>query len=94
MKRGGLGMGIGLAALLAVCCGGKLLLLAIFATPALALLTGQALVFAAATMVALLALGIFLRRPGRREAAACPPRQAAPAIRSRPEAADLEEAPR
>jgi hypothetical protein len=94
MKRGDLGMGIGLAALLAVCCGGKLLL-AIFAAPALALLTGQALVVAAATIVALLAVGIFLRRlPGRRERGARPPRQTARAMRSRREAGDLEEVPR
>jgi hypothetical protein len=94
MKRGDLGMGIGLAAVLAVCCGGKLVLLAIFATPALALITGQALILGVATVVALLALGIFLRwRLGRREAP-CPPRHAAAAIRSQPEADDLKETPR
>ena len=95
MKRGDLGMAVGVAAVLAVCCGGKLLLLAILATPALALLTGQALVVAGATIAALLALGVFLRRrQGRPEAAAFPPRQAAHAIRPRYETGDLEEVPR
>ncbi len=57
MKRSELALGIGLGALLAVCCGSPLLLA--LALPVLALLTGQALlVTVGAAVLALLAVGI------------------------------------
>jgi hypothetical protein len=65
MRKGDFGMGLGMAALMAICCGGKLLLLAI-AAPALALATGQTLLIVGAVVVSLLALGLLAWRRGPR----------------------------
>jgi hypothetical protein len=91
MNKPDAGIGMGLVAAIALCCGAHLLVLAI-AAPTLALATGQSLLIAASIVVALLALGVFLwRRSGRCRTAACPPRETTPAVRSRLETDDLDD---
>ena len=82
MNRTDAGMGAGVVLLLAVCCGGKLLLLAL-ATSGVAILTGQTLAIAAVVVLLLVAIGLFV---WRRRASACavgagPSAVAAPADR-------------
>ena len=75
MNKTTVGISGGLAALVAVCCSGHLLLL--LGLPLLATLTGKAWLIALTAAVALVAIGTFLwRRRGRcgdRSCAAQPP---------------------
>jgi membrane protein implicated in regulation of membrane protease activity len=66
MKKTDTGIGIGLVALMAVCCGGHLLLL--LGLPILAALTGQVVLIAAALVIAVAAIAVVIgrRRVGRR----------------------------
>jgi membrane protein implicated in regulation of membrane protease activity len=89
MNKSDAGFGWGLAALMALCCGAKLLLLG-FGLPALALVTGHAVVIAVAVVVAVAAVGVFLwrRRSAGRGTGAC-----VPDGRADPEDADLSATP-
>ncbi len=80
MKQRDVGMGAGLAALMAVCCGGKLLLLG-FGLPALALTSGQIVLIAAALVIAVTLVGLFLWRRRSSSAGTCAPRVEAPLVR-------------
>ena len=57
--------GVGMAAVMAICCAGPLLVLAL---PALALVTGQVVLIAAAAAVAVIVIGVFA---WRRRSAGC-----------------------
>ncbi len=59
MGKGDIGIGAGLAAAIAVCCGAKLL---IFGLPLVAIASGQAILIAAAGIVALGLLGVVMWR--------------------------------
>src|SRR3989442_8445078 len=78
MNKADAGIGLGLAGLMALCCGGPLLL--VLAVPLLALLTGQLVVIAAAVLV-LLVVGIvaWRRRVHSCAAGACAANWAVPA---------------
>lgn len=82
MNRTDVGMGAGMALLLAVCCGGKLLLLAL-ATSGVAILTGQTLAIAAAAVLLLVATGLVVwrRRANACAVGSCPPPVSQPADR-------------
>lgn len=60
-NRNDVGMGLGAALLLAVCCGGHLVLLALVGS-GVALLTGQTLAIAAAAVLTLVAIGALVWR--------------------------------
>lgn len=73
MKKSDMKMGLGAAGLLAVCCAGHLLLLAI-AGSGLALLTGQTALIVVALAVTITVIGFFLwqRRSRRCAVGSCP----------------------
>ena len=74
MNKTDVGMGAGMVLLMAVCCGGKLILLA-FATSGVAIFTGQTLVIAAAAVLLLVAIGLVVwrRRASGCAVGSCPP---------------------
>ena len=74
MNKQGMGMGAGMVAMMAVCCGGKLLLLSL-GLPALTVATGEMVLIAAAAVVAIAAVGLFL---WRRRSASCADTTCAP----------------
>lgn len=94
MKKSDMGMGLGAAALLAVCCAGHLLLL-MLAGSGLALLTGQTVVVAAAVALAVAAVSIYAWRRSRQcGEEACASQVTAPDVHSRVDAQTPIEAPR
>lgn len=76
MKKSDVGVGLGMAAIMAVCCGGHLLLLAV-AAPALAFLTGQTVLIAASIVLAISAVAAFV---WRQRSARCAPGTCAPSV--------------
>jgi hypothetical protein len=82
MSKSDLGAGLGAALLVAVCCGGKLLLMALVASGA-AVLTGQAVLIMAAAVLALVAIGVVIWRLQASECAVgnCLPPASQPADR-------------
>jgi len=75
MSKSDLGVGLGMATAIAICCGAHLLVLAVAAW-SVALLTGQIVVMAAA---AALLLGIIGGYVWRRHSGRCPTRTCSPA---------------
>ncbi len=83
----GMGMGPGMVAMMAICCGGKLLLLLGLGLPALALSTGQTVLIALASVVAIAAVGLFL---WRRRSSGCAVSTCAPRTTEHRQAAELD----
>ena len=81
MNKSDTGLGLGLVAALAICCGAKLL---IFGLPALALVTGEARLVLAAGVVALALVGVLIwrRRSSGCGIGPCTPEPAASTHRS------------
>ncbi|HYU19674.1 MAG TPA: hypothetical protein VEQ11_13375 [Chloroflexota bacterium] len=79
--------GFGMAAIMAICCAGPLLVLAL---PALALVTGQVVLIAAAAAVAVIVIAVFTwrRRSSGCLAGSCDTHAAAPPARSQVEDVD------
>lgn len=81
MSKSEVGAGLGVAALLAVCCGGHLLLLALVGS-GLAILTGETVLIAAGVLVALAAVGAYAwrRRASQCATSTCTPDQTQSAV--------------
>lgn len=82
MNKNDAGMGLGMAAIMAVCCGGHVLVLALAAS-GVALATGQTMLIVGSIALTVVALGVLAwrRRPGRCQTGACPPPEVTPTAR-------------
>ena len=77
---------VGMVLLMAVCCGGKLLLVALLASGA-AVFTGQTLAIAAAAVLTLVAIGLIV---WRRQASGCAERSCPPPVARPADRADAQ----
>ncbi len=95
MNKGDIGIGTGLVAAVAICCGAKLLLVLGVGLPVLALVSGQTVLMAAATVAAIALVGIVLwrRRPAGCAERTCSPPATRPIESAEPERLDWAESP-